>query len=293
MDLRTEYERVNRKYEALFEPKIRRAIHSQVMRVRSVLEAQGIDGAIRLLNETMANPDMGEAVKDLYITVGKRHAQMTYSRLLHETRRRKFNTPQLETKGFGFNSQWVAFITNYLDRFLLEKITIEISNTTRNALLHALTVGYMGGMSVDQQVDALKDWPYERFQAARIVRTETNRAANVGATAQADTSEYEQVKEWLSAGDWRVRGRNPKDHADHWGLNGQKIDAGDLFHDRVSGDYLQFPGDPKASAATTCNCRCQAAYTFKRDKNGNLIKKRKTTTVIYPSQIRRPQIVTI
>jgi hypothetical protein len=293
MSIQQEYKRVNRKYEAYFEPKVRRAIHMKVLATISQLRQGGTEAAIRSLNAEVMNPAMGDVIRELYVTVGKRHAQMTYSRLLHETRRRKSVDLELESKGFGFNSQWVNFILNYLDRFLLEKITIEISNTTRNALIHALTVGYMGGMSVDQQVDALKDWPYERFQAARIVRTETNRAANVGATAQADTSEYEQQKEWLSAGDWRVRGRNPKDHADHWGLNGTKIDSGDLFHDRVSGDYLQFPGDPKASAATTVNCRCQAAYTFKKDKSGNLIRKRRSTTVIYPAQIRRPQIVAI
>lgn len=293
MNIQQEYERVNRKYEAYFMPRIQRAIHTKVLVTMNQLRKGGTDQTLRYLQTEIMNPALGEVIRDLYTTVGKRHAQMTYSRLLHETRRRKSIDLALESKGFGFNDQWVSFILKYLNQFLLEKITIEVSNTTRNALIHALTVGYLGGQSVDQQVDGLKDWPYERFQAARIVRTETNRAANVGATAQAETSEYEQVKEWLSAGDWRVRGRNPKDHADHWGLNGTKIDSGDLFHDRVSGDYLQFPGDPKASAATTVNCRCQAAYTFKKDKNGNLIKKRRSTTVIYPSQIRRPQIIAL
>ena len=46
--------------------------------------------------------------------------------------------------------------------------------------MKALTAGTALGLSVDQMVDKLEDWPFERYQAARIVRTEVNRASNVG-----------------------------------------------------------------------------------------------------------------
>src|SRR5690606_15512334 len=122
-------------------------------------------------------------------------------------------------KGFGFNYAWTQFIINYLEKFLLEKITYEVARSTRDALLKILAASTAAGWSIDQTIDRLQDWPFERYQAARIVRTEVNRAANVGNKAQAETSEYQQVKEWMSATDNRVRG-NPvngkKDHADHW-----------------------------------------------------------------------------
>lgn len=289
----SEYERINRQYENYYYPKVRKAIHVIVAKTIERLRAQGFDSARHYLNNLVGNPEMTEVIEHLYTTVGKRHAQMTYSRLLAEQSRRKWIGLQLQSKGFGFNARWVEFILTYLRRHLIDKITIEITETTRKALLTALSVATTQGLGVDQTIDTLKDWPYERFQAARIVRTEVNRAANVGAKAQAETSEYQQVKEWISAQDFRVRGSKPKDHASHVGLNGVTIDEGDQFIDPRNGDRLDFPGDPEGSAESTINCRCQAAYTYKRDINGNLIPKRKTTVVLYPGQVRKPQTVLV
>lgn len=291
-----QFERINRRYEKLFMPKVQRAIHTQVKAVINDLRQGGFARAHYHLSGSVGNEEMAKVIKELYITVGKRWAQITYSRLLPELRGQKYSTLVLQRKGFGFNAEWTDFILNYLKNFLLDKITFRVAETTRNALMAVLASSTAAGWSVDQTIDRLKDWPYERYQAARIVRTETNRASNVGATAQAETAKYEQQKEWMSADDNRVRG-NPvngkKDHADHWSLDGTKIDADDIFHDLRNGDQLLFPGDPKASAASTVNCRCHASYTFKRDGNGNLIPKRKTTSVIFPGQTPRRAVITI
>lgn len=291
-----QFERINRKFEVRFMPKVQKAIHSKVRVVISKLRNEGFSAAQSYLQTDLGNEKLTAVVKELYVVVGRRWAQITYSRLLPETRGQKFYLSFIEKKGFGFNKAWTDFIINYLQKFLIDKITFSVATTTRDALLRVLASATTLGWSIDQTVEALEDWPFERFQAARIVRTETNRAANVGSTAQAEISPYEQQKEWMSAEDSRVRG-NPvngrKDYADHWTLDGTKIDEGDFFHDSRNGDQLQFPGDPKASAASTVNCRCHASYTFKRDRNDNLIPKRKTTIVLQPSQIIRPRTVTI
>jgi len=291
-----QYERINTRFEAYYSPKVHRALKSQVNKVVAVLNASGYTAARNYLAVNVGNDKIGPVIKDLYAKVGRRWAQITYSRLLPETRGQKAAPVRMEQKGFGFNYEWTKFILEYLERYLFEKVTFEISRTTQQALLRAVSRGEAAGWSIDQMVDRLEDWPFLRYQAARIVRTETNRAANVGSTAQAETSEYEQMKEWQSAEDNRVRG-NPvngmKDHADHWSLDGIKINAGDVFHDPRNGDQLAFPGDPRGKAESVINCRCHASYTFKRDANDNLIPKRKTTVVIFPGQIRRPQTITI
>lgn len=284
--------RINRKYEDQFMPVIQRAIHHKVEAVISRLRHSGVDSATTYLSTDMTNDKLADAITQLYLTIGKKHAQLNYSRLLHETRRRKSVGLQLETKGFGFNAQWAKFILDYLNRFLTTKITFDIADTTRKALLTALATMTYDGLSVDQMIERLQEWPYERYQAARIVRTEVNRAANTGAKAQAHTSEWQQLKEWIAINDFRTRGQNPKDHASHIGLDGVKIDEDDMFTDPRNGDRLDVPGDPNAKAESTINCRCQVAYTFKRDINGNLIPKRKSTVVIYPSR-RDQQIITI
>lgn len=281
----TQYASVNRRLEEKFYPVVRKAIHAKVAHVQAKLKEGGVDAARNYLQTDLLNPAMTEIIIQLYTIVGKKHAQLNYSRLRHDRQ-----------KGFGFNLDWVNFILSYLKRHLLDKVTIEINNTTRNALLTALSIMVNEGLSVDGMVDRLEDWKYEQYQAARIVRTEVNRAANTGSKAQAETDPYQQVKEWIAIHDNRTRG-NPingrKDHANHWALDGIKIDEHDVFIDPRNGDRLDHPGDPNASAESTINCRCTVAYTYKRDSQGNLIPKRKTTTVIYPNQIVRPHTITI
>jgi hypothetical protein len=285
-----QYERINRKFEVKFFPLVKKAIHFKVKRVQSILKSDGYNAAFNHLNTDIANNAMTTVITKLYRIVGTKHAQLNYSRLQLERRKFKAGHTDLQTKGFGFNQEWSNFIINYLKRHLLEKVTFDINSTTRDALLRALTVMQLDGLGVDQAIEKLEEWPFEESQAARIVRTEVNTAANTGAKAQAETDPYQQVKEWISIHDNRTRG-NPingkKDHANHWALNGIKIDEYDVFVDPRNGDRLDFPGDPKASAASIINCRCCVSYTYKRDINGNLIPKRKTTTVIYPGQIRR------
>lgn len=292
----SEYQRINRKFETRHYDPVKKAIHSKVKEVIKRLREGGLHAAESYLHTDISNPDIVEAVTKLYLSVGLKHANINYSRLKPEIRGRKYFNPYIEQKGFGFNSVWSRFILDFLKKYLVDKITFRIAETTRNALLAALAAMNIEGLSVDGMIERLNDWPYERFQAARIVRTEVNRAANTGAAAQASTSEFQQLKEWIAIHDNRTRG-NPNngqnDHANHWLLDTVKIDEEDFFIDPVNGDHLSFPGDPAGSAASTIECRCGVAYTFKRDANGDLIPKRKSTVVIYPRPAIQQTIVTI
>ena len=285
--METRYEIVNRKFEAIFYPRIRRALNVPVASVRRLLLDGGVPAAMNYLNNLAGNPALTSEVRKLYEQVGGRHARMSHSRLIIRKAQRS------ETKSFGDNGTWIQFITEYLQRFLLDKITFEVSKTTRDALMRALQKGVSEGLGVQDMVDSLKDWPYERFQAARIVRTEVNRAANVGIKAQSETSKYEQTKTWVSAHDSRVRGNRRQDHANHVLLDTVKIDMHSKFLDIRSGDELDFPGDPNASAATTVNCRCRIVTQMKRDENGDPIPKKRGVYVQMPGANPNRRITTI
>ena len=58
---------------------------------------------------------------------------------------------------------------------------------------------------------------------------------NVAAVAAAEKFEYKTMKEWVSAMDSRVRGRNPEDHANHWDLDGVVVDYNQPFVDPRNG----------------------------------------------------------
>lgn len=124
------------------------------------------------------------------------------------------------------------------------------------------------------------------------MRTEVNSATNVAAVAAAEKFEYKTMKEWISGHDNRVRGRNPEDHANHWGLDGVVVDYNQPFVDPRNGVRLMQPGDPNAQgmgrdkAATVINCRCTVALVAKRDANDRLIPKTGLIKSVEPEETK-------
>lgn len=287
-------EQINRKYEDAYFKRALKAIDTKVKATIARLRDGGTSAAFNYLSTDMSNPALANVVRKLYNEVGLVHARRVNQELRAEPKTLK--SLFISTKRLGFNADWAKFIMDYLERYLFEKVTFDINSTTRDALIRAVQRGIQDGLGVDDIIRILEDWPYARFQAARIIRTEINRATNVGAMAGGSTFQFEQQKEWIAAKDSRTRG-NPvngaKDHANHWQLDGTVIDEDAMFTDSRNGDQLRFPGDPKASAASVINCRCHVALVGKRDENGRLIPKRSRISVILPGEIRRPQIITI
>jgi uncharacterized protein YqgV (UPF0045/DUF77 family) len=276
------YEQINRRYEVLFFKPVSKSIQKRIDEVISIINDNGIQAGIAFLNTTLTNKELSAEIKRLYETVGLRHANETTKDLKKQ-----------ERKGFGFNAEWVQFIINYLQKHFIEKITFAVNTTLRNFLLDVLNKSIAEGMGIDETVRLLEGSGFSDMQAARIVRTEVNRAANAGTLAAGDTYDYQMQKTWIAVHDNRTRGVDPKDHASHIGLDKTTIDFEDVFVDPRNGDTLTAPGDPSASAESTINCRCKMGLKPKRDQNGRLIPKRRSTVVIYPSRRPRQQVVTI
>ena len=280
----TKYERINRKFEQLFFPRIKKPIQDKINSLTAVVNTMGVHAGISYLNQKLTIDGLTLEVQRIYEVVGVRHANDVTKGLKKEP---------IIKKGFGFNADWVRFIQEYLRTHLIENITFNVNKTLRDYLLRVLQTSISEGWGVDETVRELRGSGFSDMQAARIVRTEVNTAANVGVIAAGETYDYEMQKEWIAIHDLRTRGINPKDHASHIGLDKTKIDFNDVFIDPRNGDHLRHPGDPLASAESIINCRCNMSLKPKRDSRGRLIPKRKTTSVIYPNQIRRGQIITI
>lgn len=254
------YAQLNKRLEAKWLKPVERALRPDGL--ISVIEKGGLKEGLAFLSFEVANDELAQVVDKLYKDVGLRHARDNQRRMQEMVS--KENLPDL----------WLGFIGRYLRKFLIDKITYDVQSTTRDYLLKVIQKGIEDGVGIREMVKQLEGLPFTKFQAARLVRTEVNRAANVGHKAQSSTFKYEQVKEWVSAKDIRVRGRQPQDHASHVRLNGVIINEDDFFIDPINGDRLEFPGDPNASAASTINCRCRVVYTAKRDSTGRLIRKK-------------------
>ena len=292
---------LNKKYEVLFFPRIEKTIEAKFEETASIVKSNGVNSAISALNNELTNPELTKEIQRLYATVGTRYANDSYRSL--KVKQRGLRKPvkeigfdSLETKAggsFGFNETWVKWILNYLQTHLLENIVFNVNATTRDHILRVLGRSISEGLGIDKTVQLLKNDTFSETQSARIARTEVNIASNAGTLAAGETYEYQMQKEWVAVTDFRTRGRNPDDHASHVALNGTVIDFEDVFTDSRNNDKLKSPGDPKASAASIINCRCQLTLKPKEDARGRLIPKRRSTVVIYPNQNRTQRTVLI
>jgi hypothetical protein len=283
---------LNRRFEKKYYHRVQRAIRAEIEAIQRTVWNEGVNAGIAQATQLMTITRLPKIVQSLYMEVGLRYARRTWRDLSEQKRSvrgakgarsdrytKDMGTPPL-VKGFGFNAVWVEEIRKHLFMFLLEKITFQVSNYTREVILNVLNKSIAEGWGVEKTVRELNDLPLSRTQAARIVRTEVTRAANTGAMAAGSTFQYEQSKEWIAANDMRTRGRNPEDHASHVLLDGVTIDYEDEFTDKRNGDKLRYPGDPKASAASVCNCRCTIAVVAKVDERGRLIPKKNETVSV-------------
>ena len=101
---------------------------------------------------------------------------------------------------------------------------------------------------------------YSRFQALRLVRTESTRAANYALEVSAFQIYQGRnlKKQWMTSMDGRERSW-------HGAANGQIVNAKDNFI--VGGEYMPRPGE--GSARNVVNCRCSIFY-FPDDTNTTL-----------------------
>lgn len=251
-----------------------------------LLEDLGTNAAIQQFNNRLVMNGIAPIISKLYVETGLIHA-----------RRNFINLKTQETKavpvGLGFSRIWTNNILETLRTFLVDKILFKASETTKNMLLNQISKGVEEGLSVSEIVKRLEDYPGLQYQADRIVRTEVNRAANLGVNEAGKSFKYEQNKTWVSIRDVRTRGANPEDHSNHLSMHGQTVDFDSDFIDPRNDNHLSQPGDPEAKAEDTINCRCTMTLKAKRDERGRLIPKR-GISVIMPGQIRAfRQTVTI
>jgi hypothetical protein len=182
--------------------------------------------------------------------------------------------------GMGVAEEWTQYVNNWLAQYGLQMV-VTISGNSRDLLLRIVneaiqegTEQGLGEAEIARMIQArLNDerYTFTRFRAARIARTETNRASNMGHMEGAKSLPFEVSKVWIAAKDERTR-RIPRDEFDHWTLDGQTVDYYEPFNSM--GVQAMQPGDTSAPAGFTINCRCRVAFEPKRDRNGKLIRKR-------------------
>jgi uncharacterized protein with gpF-like domain len=224
----------------------------------------------------MSSKGIAKTIKQLHVALGTKMANDTNKSIKKATK--GFYEP-FEVK--MSQSQIYAYvILQFLERQGVNAIADEITNTTANQIAAYLKNGFENNLTIQELIPMLRQSGITDFRAELIARTETGRAANLGAMVGATATGLVTMKEWISAQDARTR-RMPPSYADHYVMDGIKVNYDEPFKVPTSmkakggthiGNYelMMHPCDSGASAANVCNCRCTVAFEAQRDTNGKL-----------------------
>lgn len=248
--------------------KVYNALFSQIQVVIEDMERAGVQYATNRLLVATGNEEIGSVLQNIHKDGALYFGKKAYYEIRRSARKK------IEKAGFGLSEDWVnAVIAFFRDEYFI--LVQNISETTREQLFKVLSQAAEEGWSNDTTVKALKNPGIVAWRARLITRTELNKGAFFGRKLAEDDSEWEVEKEWIAANDHRTR------HS-HRAVDGDVIDNDAKFAvatPKGGVDYMLGPGDPIASAANLCNCRCTSATRAKRDENGRLIPKTKVIPI--------------
>lgn len=297
------YESLNdikrKRLEKLFMAKTFKVLRSFNRGIGNILVERGIEAARVALNKTVIDTTIGEVIKNMYRVVGISYAIATYREVQRSARsgikgrypnRMKLIGPSGVPGGqINFNEKWSRDILEYFRMYLIDKAVVPITLESKAIISAILDRGTKEGWTIERMAKELETDKLLLPRARLIVRTETAKAAYYGRRLGAQDSGFETEKEWIAAMDSRTR------HS-HRDVDGEMVEFNGRFNVAIyrgrvliGHEMLRGPGDPEASAANVCNCRCTESYAAKRDQNGRLIRKPVTrVSIIQPGSFNRP-----
>lgn len=238
-----------------FTPKVEVAIKQQV---KFFLDAYEVHNYIT--PDIIPSSIMRNALKRLYIVAGLSNATKV------------FRSIKGQVKDATRDDKWTWVIAEYLKTNALDRVSIDITDTVKEKIRQEILKGTQNGWGTDKIVRNIKEDDFPKWMAKRIVRTEMNKAANIGAMVAAADLNIKVDKEWMSTEDNRTR-RIPRNQYDHLHMNGIQVGFDERFvvPSTKSVDAMLFPGDPQASVGNIVNCRCTVVFVPVKDDGGRVV----------------------
>ena len=241
-------ERIEARMIRRFEPRLRRAILSQIRgAVNAYEDGRPWESAIHL-GEDQIEREYERMYTEAYETIGARIA----TALDDGSKSLRFERKELPEM---FRRAMQAFVR----RWTATQVT-KVTSTTRVWIAAAVQRGIEEGLSVPEIGGRIRSHAttIAGWRANTIARTEVHSAANAGAMEAAKESGRVRMKNWVHVNDPRTRDGDNGDF-DHTNVESVPIDEPFI----VDGEELMYPGDPSGSAGNIVNCRCAMTYELR------------------------------
>ncbi|HXS57499.1 MAG TPA: phage minor head protein [Hanamia sp.] len=245
-DYYRQFEHFQQNREKHFTKKILNALKIQYSEFLQSFKIGGPDALQSITSAPIRN-----VLHELYLD-SRHYGSLVYSQLPKAPKTQKRRAPM------GFNEEFIRMMNDYFESEILT-VCEGITKTTREIIQEVLTQATEEGRNLNWIENELtvESEDLTRNRARLIARTETVTASNRASYLAAAKTGLKMKKEWLSAGDKRVR-------PDHQMVNGSKIDMEDFF--TVGDSKLLLPGSRvqenglSSPASEVCNCRCVVLY---------------------------------
>lgn len=255
-DYYRQFEHFQQNREKHFTKKILNALKIQYGEFLQSFKTGGPDALQSITSTPIRN-----VLHELYLD-SRHYGSLVYSQLPKAPKTQKRRAPM------GFNEEFIRMMNDYFESEILT-VCEGITKTTREIIQEVLTQATEEGRNLNWIENELtvESEDLTRNRARLIARTETVTASNRASYLAAAKTGLKMKKEWLSAGDKRVR-------PDHQAVNGSRIDMEDFF--TVGDSKLLLPGSRvqenglSSPAKEICNCRCVVLYIPVR-VNGALV----------------------
>jgi HK97 family phage portal protein len=162
----------------------------------------------------------------------------------------------------------LAFVRTMLVR-ISQAVVPGTNEMVRRAIAEGLRTGLpVGSLDMKNLIQEAFKARRARWQLERIATTETHQAQE-GAGFLAGAQAHFEYKRWITSRLPNVRGLDPKDAANHAGLEGVVVAWDSSWTDPRSGASLRYPGDREGGGkgnqpigSDTINCHCSAVPSF-------------------------------
>jgi hypothetical protein len=199
-----------------------------------------------------------EAYRNIYTETGLEFAKFNYKQI-------KGQSSRYEKKDYNDDyreSIWIRKLLEYVQTdcgTLIQQSTRNMYSGIQRNAQKAIAMAANEGWGADRTANEIikLQGQMDKFRAMRIARTEVMRASNEGAMIGANELDIELKKVWISTEDGRTRTFADGDF-DHSIMNGVTVEMNEPFN--VSGENMDYPGDPNGSEGNTINCRCAVAF---------------------------------
>ena len=217
--------------------RIAKGLHDQIQTILGILPEAGAPALLAGLDQFLKTAPLEQAYQDLYGRVGADFARTSFL--------------ELSGKSQKAEDDWIEFMRNFAVTEAGARIS-QVSDVTLRRVRRVLQQGIDEGLGIEEIARRMeRSNAVNRVRSRVIARTEIIAASNRGSLLGAESTGLTLNKEWISTPD----GREREAHAQ---ANGSIVASNEPFI--VDGEELQYPGDPRGSAANVIQCRCTIAH---------------------------------